>query len=67
MGQRHTRMKKAILAAMAAGLAAFMPLSAAAQDVAAQALRWSPWRAVAARLFWAYYARVMRRHVLPLG
>ncbi len=31
MGQRHTRMKNAILAAIAAGLAAFAPLSVAAQ------------------------------------
>lgn len=28
---------------------------------------WSPWRSVAARLFWAYYARQMRRLVDPLG
>ncbi len=34
MGQRDTRMKKAILAALAAGLAAFAPLSVAAQDAA---------------------------------
>lgn len=27
--------------------------------------RWAPWRSVAARLFWAYYARCMRRDVLP--
>lgn len=28
---------------------------------------WSPWRGVAARLLWAYYARVMRRDATPLG
>ena len=28
---------------------------------------WSPWRSVAARLFWAYYAAKMRRDVLPIG
>ncbi|MCY0148680.1 DNA-3-methyladenine glycosylase [Hoeflea sp. G2-23] len=28
---------------------------------------WSPWRGVAARLFWAYYASVMRRDATPLG
>ncbi|SOE16629.1 DNA-3-methyladenine glycosylase II [Hoeflea halophila] len=28
---------------------------------------WSPWRGVAARLLWAYYAAVMRRDVLPVG
>lgn len=27
---------------------------------------WSPWRSVAARLFWAYYAAKMRRDVLPI-
>ncbi|MGK6313167.1 DNA-3-methyladenine glycosylase family protein [Neorhizobium sp. DT-125] len=27
---------------------------------------WSPWRSVAARLFWAYYAAKMRRNVTPL-
>ncbi|MBD9374940.1 DNA-3-methyladenine glycosylase 2 family protein [Rhizobium sp. ARZ01] len=28
---------------------------------------WSPWRGVSARLFWAYYAREMRREVAPLA
>lgn len=28
---------------------------------------WSPWRGVAARLFWAYYAVHMRRDAVPLG
>lgn len=28
---------------------------------------WSPWRGVAARLLWAYYAEVMRRDATPLG
>lgn len=27
---------------------------------------WCPWRSVAARLFWAYYAREMRRDALPV-
>lgn len=27
---------------------------------------WAPWRSVAARLFWAYYASVMRRDAIPL-
>lgn len=31
----------------------------------AHAVRWSPWRAVAARLFWAYYACRMGRDGLP--
>lgn len=37
-----------------------------AKTVDAMALAWSPWRGVAARVFWAYYANVMRRSVLPL-
>lgn len=28
---------------------------------------WSPWRGVSARLFWAYYAREVRREVAPLA
>ncbi|MDE8762686.1 MULTISPECIES: DNA-3-methyladenine glycosylase family protein [Rhizobium] len=28
---------------------------------------WSPWRSVAARLFWAYYATKMRRDMVPTG
>ncbi|TPW31060.1 DNA-3-methyladenine glycosylase 2 family protein [Martelella alba] len=35
--------------------------------VRAMALGWAPYRSVAARLFWAYYAREMKRDVLPLG
>lgn len=31
------------------------------------ASEWSPWRSVAARLFWAYYASVMRRDALPVA
>lgn len=32
------------------------------------ALQWQPWRGVAARLLWAYYATVMRRgDVIPTG
>ncbi|MDX3927641.1 MAG: DNA-3-methyladenine glycosylase [Shinella sp.] len=27
---------------------------------------WSPWRGISARLFWAYYAREMRREVAPV-
>ena len=27
---------------------------------------WSPWRGVAARLLWAYYARAMNREVVPV-
>lgn len=30
------------------------------------ALPWSPWRSVAARLFWAYYAAITRRDATPL-
>ena len=30
------------------------------------AAAWSPWRGVSARLFWAYYARQMRREAVPV-
>ncbi|MGE6742536.1 DNA-3-methyladenine glycosylase family protein [Allorhizobium pseudoryzae] len=33
---------------------------------AERAALWRPWRSVAARLFWAYYAREMRRDALPV-
>jgi len=36
------------------------------KNLAAAARIWSPWRSVAARLFWAYYAAKMRRDVTPL-
>lgn len=39
----------------------------AARELAAMAGIWSPWRSVASRLFWAYYAAKMRRDVAPLA
>ena len=38
-----------------------------AKDLAAMAEAWRPWRSVAARLFWAYYATKMRRDATPLA
>ena len=38
-----------------------------AKTVAAMAEAWSPHRAVAARLFWAYYAAITRRDAVPVG
>lgn len=38
-----------------------------AKNLAAMAEVWRPWRSVAARLFWAYYAARMRRDVTPLA
>ncbi len=38
-----------------------------AKALAAEALLWSPWRSVAARLFWALYAARLRRDALPVG
>jgi len=38
-----------------------------AKALAGLAEIWSPWRSVAARLFWAYYAAKMRRDGLPIG
>lgn len=37
------------------------------RDLAAFAECWSPWRSVAARLFWAFYSRQLRRAADPLG
>ncbi len=37
------------------------------RETAAISAPWSPWRSVAARLFWAYYALQEKREVLPLG
>ena len=37
-----------------------------AKAVAREAAAWTPWRSVAARLFWAYYAVKTRRDVLPI-
>jgi DNA-3-methyladenine glycosylase II len=38
-----------------------LPARPDARAMAALAARWSPWRAVAARLLWAYYARLRQR------
>ena len=38
-----------------------------AKALARLAEAWSPWRSVAARLFWAYYAAKMRRDMVPVG
>jgi len=39
----------------------------AARQLVEIAAGWQPWRGVAARLFWAYYSREMKRSVLPVG
>jgi DNA-3-methyladenine glycosylase II len=36
-------------------------------ETRAIAQAWAPWRGVAARLMWAYYAQVVRREVTPAG
>lgn len=38
-----------------------------AKALAAIAAGWAPWRAVAARLFWAFYAVRTRREIVPVG
>jgi DNA-3-methyladenine glycosylase II len=38
----------------------------AAKELFMLAEAWRPWRSVAARLFWAYYARSVRRETLPV-
>jgi DNA-3-methyladenine glycosylase II len=37
------------------------------RSLAAFARNWSPWRSVAARLFWAFYSSTLRREADPLG
>ncbi|RWX74378.1 DNA-3-methyladenine glycosylase 2 family protein [Neorhizobium lilium] len=36
------------------------------KDLAEMAQAWRPWRSVAARVFWAYYASRMRRETMPV-
>ncbi|MEK1895424.1 MAG: DNA-3-methyladenine glycosylase [Rhizobium sp.] len=48
--------------AAAFGLGARPP----ARELASLARAWSPWRSVAARLFWAYYAVKLGRGMLPI-
>jgi DNA-3-methyladenine glycosylase II len=43
-----------------------LPARPAGKVLAEMARVWRPWRSVAARLFWAYYAVRMRRNVTPL-
>lgn len=50
----------------AAGHALDMEARPSQRDLAVLSEGWSPWRGVAARLFWAYYAAVMRRDATPL-
>jgi DNA-3-methyladenine glycosylase II len=55
----------ALRAAVAHGLA--LERRPEPRDLAVMAEIWSPWRSVAARLFWAYYAAEVRREVAPIG
>lgn len=50
----------------AAGHAMGMQTRPSQRDLAVMSEGWSPWRGVAARLFWAYYATVMRRDATPV-
>jgi DNA-3-methyladenine glycosylase II len=54
--------------ALQAAVAHGMGLEArpSAKMLASMAAEWSPWRSVAARLFWAYYASITRRDATPL-
>lgn len=51
----------------AAAHALALPTRPSPKALSLIAERWSPWRGVAARLLWAYYATHMRRDALPLG
>lgn len=50
----------------AVGHAFLLEARPSARKLAEIAIVWRPWRAVAARLFWAYYAARMRRDATPL-
>ncbi len=50
----------------AVGHAFAMESRPSAKNLAVLAEVWRPWRSVAARLFWAYYAVQMRRNVTPI-
>jgi DNA-3-methyladenine glycosylase II len=43
-----------------------LPARPAAAELARIAADWSPWRGVAARLLWAYYAAAKAREGAPL-
>lgn len=43
-----------------------LELRPTAREIDSLAACWSPWRSVAARLFWAYYAQEMRRDAVPV-
>lgn len=50
----------------AVGHALGLELRPTASEIDSLATCWSPWRSVAARLFWAYYAQELRRDVIPV-
>ncbi|HEV7305633.1 DNA-3-methyladenine glycosylase [Ensifer sp.] len=43
-----------------------LDLRPTAREIDSLAASWSPWRSIAARLFWAYYAQEMRRDAVPV-
>ena len=49
------------------GMAFEMEARPTAKQVAALAMAWTPWRSIAARLFWAFYAVRTARDALPVG
>jgi len=51
----------------AVGMAFDMDARPSAKQVGAMAAAWAPWRSVAARLFWAFYAVRTARDALPVG
>jgi DNA-3-methyladenine glycosylase II len=51
----------------AVGMGFEMETRPSARQVAALAAAWAPWRSVAARLFWSFYAVRTARDALPVG
>ncbi|MDQ0321608.1 DNA-3-methyladenine glycosylase II [Pararhizobium capsulatum DSM 1112] len=51
----------------AVGHAFSMELRPSARELDQVTEAWAPWRSVAARLFWAYYAHAMHRDAIPVA
>jgi DNA-3-methyladenine glycosylase II len=51
----------------AVAMAFEMEARPSSKALAAFAAVWAPWRSVAARLFWAYYAVRVKRDIMPVG
>jgi DNA-3-methyladenine glycosylase II len=51
----------------AVGHALSLEVRPSARELDTLTIAWSPWRSIAARLFWAYYAHEMHRDAIPVA